>query len=69
MQNLLVADGHAAPADPVFAVTGVNMVEIGQRNPFRIDTLSEYQIGCERNPELDRLNCNPKEQDDNGESM
>ena len=33
MQNLIVADGHAAPANPVFAVTGVNMVEIGQRNP------------------------------------
>ena len=33
MQHLLVADGHAAPADPVLAVARVNMVEIGQRNP------------------------------------
>ena len=69
MQYLIVADGHAAPANPVLTVARMNVVEIGQRNPFRIDTLSEYQIGCEGNPELDRLNCNPKEQDDNGESM
>ena len=31
MQQLLVADGHAAPANPVVAVAGVNVVEIGQR--------------------------------------
>jgi hypothetical protein len=63
MQQLLVADGHAAPANPVLAVAGVNMVEIGQ------DTLSEYQIGCEGNSDADRLDCNPKELYDNGESM
>ncbi len=34
-----------------------------------MDTLSEYQIGCGGNPELDRLDLNPKEQYDNGESM
>jgi hypothetical protein len=55
VQQLLVADGHAAPANPVVAVAGMNMVEIGQ------DTLSEYQIGCGGNSHIDRLDCNPKE--------
>ena len=39
------------------------MVEIGQ------DTLSEYQIGCEGNSDIDRLDCNLKERNDHGESM
>ena len=63
MQQLLVADGHAAPANPVLAVAGMNMVEIVQ------DTLSEYQIGCGGNSDVDRLDCNPKERYDYGESM
>jgi len=34
MQHLFVADGHAAPTNPVLAVARVNMVEIGQNgNP------------------------------------
>ena len=32
MQQLLVPDGHAAPADPVIAIPGVYVVEIGQRD-------------------------------------
>ncbi len=63
MQQLFLAHGHATAANPVFAVAGVNMVEIGQ------DTLSEYQIACGGDLELDRLNLNPKERYDNGESM
>lgn len=56
MQNLLVANGHAAAANPVLAVARVNMVEIGQVGKASgIGYLSEYQIGCGRNPELDRL--------------
>jgi hypothetical protein len=31
VQQLLIANGHASPADPVLAVTGVNVIEIGQR--------------------------------------
>ena len=31
VQYLLVAHGHAAPANPILAVAGVNMVEVGQR--------------------------------------
>ena len=35
VQYLVVTNGHAAAANPVFAVAGVNMVEIGQRaNPW-----------------------------------
>ncbi len=30
VQQLLVAHGHAAPADPVLAIAGVNMVKVGQ---------------------------------------
>jgi hypothetical protein len=30
VQHLFIAHGHAAPANPVLAVAGVNMVEIGQ---------------------------------------
>ena len=52
VQHLLIADGHAASADPVLAVAGVNMVEIGQRGILGVDTLSEYQIGCRLNPNL-----------------
>ena len=63
MQQLFVAHGHAAPANPVVAVAGVNMIEIGQ------DTLSEYQIGCGGNSDVDRLDVIPKERYDNGESM
>jgi hypothetical protein len=34
VQYLVVTNGHAAAANPVFAVAGVNMIEIGQRaNP------------------------------------
>ncbi len=32
VQQLFVADGHASPADPVFSIAGVNVVEIGQRD-------------------------------------
>jgi len=32
MQQLLVPDGHASAADPVFAIPGVNVIEIGQRD-------------------------------------
>jgi hypothetical protein len=39
------------------------MIEIGQ------DTLSEYQIGCGGNSDVDRLDVIPKERYDNGESM
>jgi hypothetical protein len=63
MQQLIVAHGHAASANPVVTVTGVDMVEIGQ------DTLSEYQIGCGGNSDIDRLEVDPKERYDNGESM
>ena len=57
MQHLLVAHGHAASTHPVLAVARVNMVKIGQTGTPRdlqasavLDTLSEYQIGCECNP-------------------
>ena len=33
VQQLLFPDGHAPPADPVFSISGVNMIEIGQRAP------------------------------------
>jgi hypothetical protein len=33
VQQLLFPDGHAAPAYPVFAIPGVNMIEIGQLAP------------------------------------
>ena len=66
MQHLFVADGHAAPTNPVLAVARVNMVEICQREPLwtlqqapTAATLSEYQIGCGSNPEVDRLEFNP----------
>ena len=36
MQHLLIAHGHAAATDPVFAVAQVNMVEIGQTEPLWI---------------------------------
>jgi hypothetical protein len=36
MQQLLIVNGHAAAADPVLAVTRVNMVEIGQRGVPRV---------------------------------
>jgi large subunit ribosomal protein L28 len=58
MQHLLIAHGHAAPTNPILAVARVNMVEIGQTDPPGMDTLSEYQIGCGGNPELDRLGLN-----------
>jgi hypothetical protein len=32
MQQLLVPHGHAPSANPVFAVPGVNVIEIGQRD-------------------------------------
>jgi len=32
VQQLLVPDGHAPPANPVFTVPGVNVIEIGQRD-------------------------------------
>jgi hypothetical protein len=35
-EHLLVADGNAAPANPVVAIARVNMVEIGQTEPLRI---------------------------------
>jgi hypothetical protein len=68
MQHLLVAHGHAAPTNPILAVARVNMVEIGQTDPPGMVTLSEYQIGCGGNPELDRLSIHPRS-DDHGESM
>ena len=34
VQHLLVTYGHAAAANPILAVAGVNMVEIGQRQSF-----------------------------------
>ena len=34
VQQLLVVDGHAAPANPVFTVARVNVVEVGQRKSF-----------------------------------
>src|SRR5580692_6803124 len=65
MQHLLVADGHAASTHPVLAVARVNMVEIGQTGtlwtPWKVVTLSEYQIGCEDKQEIDTLGFNPKE--------
>jgi hypothetical protein len=30
VQQLFLPDGHASPANPVFAVPGVNVIEIGQ---------------------------------------
>ena len=32
VQQLFLPDGHTSTADPVFAVPGVNMIEIGQRD-------------------------------------
>jgi hypothetical protein len=44
VQQLFVADGHAAAAHPVLAVTGVNMVEIGQ--DVRISDRLRRQFRC-----------------------
>ena len=60
VQQLLVANGHAAAANPIVAVPGMNMVEICQRGVPEGDTLPEYQIGCERDPEAARLKFPPK---------
>ncbi len=32
VEQLLFPDGHAPPANPVFPIAGMNMIEIGQRD-------------------------------------
>lgn len=32
VQQLIIANGHASAADPVFPIAGVNVIEIGQRD-------------------------------------
>ncbi len=44
VQQLFVADGHAAAADPVLAVAGMNMIEIGQ--DVRISDRLRRQFRC-----------------------
>jgi len=44
VQQLFVADSHAAAANPVLAVAGMNMVEIGQ--DVRISDRLRRQFGC-----------------------
>ena len=60
VQQLLVANGHASTANPIVAVPGMNMIEISQCGSPRDDTLTEYQIACERDPEAARLKFPPK---------
>jgi hypothetical protein len=66
MQQLLIPDCHAASANPIFAVAGVNMIEIGQRASRDIP---EYQIACEPDLKIDRLGFTPEERYHHGESM
>ena len=60
VQQLLIANGHAPAANPIVAVPGMNMVEICQRGNPRGDTLTEYQIACERDPQAAKLKFPPK---------